>query len=268
MGYLEAVVLGFIQGATEFLPISSSGHLTIFPALFGWQQPSLSFDIFVHAGTLVAVLIYFWADIAKYFKALFVGLGNFFKKEEVSTDSKIAFYIVLSFIPAAILGYLLESRIELLINSPKLVSYFFLVTAGLLILATVLKGKKEITGINWLDAIFIGFAQAIALIPGVSRSGTSITAGRIMGMTREASARFAFLIAVPAIAGGFLYHMYKAVFKIGFVIDLGPSLVGFAVAAVIGWLSIYMFFKILKTAGFEPYIVYLIILFVVLQIVL
>jgi len=267
MGYIQAIVLGIVQGATEFLPVSSSGHLHIVPLLFGWNQQPLPFDIFVHAGTLTAVLIFFWPDVCKYTKGLFTGIKRLFKQEQHNKDTKIAYKILVSFLPAAILGYLFESRIEILINSPKIISYFFLVTATLLIIANVLKGKKNITSIKWLDALFIGFAQAIALIPGISRSGASITAGRLVGLSRKSSAKFSFLIAIPAIMGGMTYSIYKTVIG-DFVLFLGPYLVGFVVAAVIGWLSLKLFFSILERAGFEPYIVYLVVLFVLLQFLL
>lgn len=267
MGYLQAVVLGFIQGATEFLPVSSSGHLHIIPLLLGWKQQPMSFDIFVHAGTLIAVILYFWPEVVKYTKGLIVGIKRLFEREPQLRDSIFSYYILIAFIPAGILGYFFQSRIQSVINNAQLISYFFLVTALLLILANVLKGKKDFTGIDWLDALIIGIAQAIALIPGISRSGASITAGRMMGLNRESSARFSFLIAIPAIMGGMVYAIYKTISG-DFVIFLGPYIVGFIVAAVVGWLSLHLFFKILKSAGFEPYIVYLILLFVVLQVVL
>lgn len=267
MGYIQALVLGAVQGATEFLPISSSGHLHIVPLLFGWNQQPLPFDIFVHAGTLLAVVVYFWPEVVKYTKGFIAGIKRLIQGKPQDDDSKIAYYILISFIPAGILGYLFESRIVMLVNSPKLISYFFLVTAVLLIIANVLRGKKEITSIKWLDALFIGFAQAIALIPGVSRSGASITTGRLVGLTRESSAKFSFLIAIPAITGGMFYSIYKTITG-DFVFFIGPYLVGFVVAAVIGWFSLKLFFSILERAGFEPYIVYLVILFVFLQFVL
>jgi len=267
MGYLQAVVLGFIQGATEFLPVSSSGHLYIVSHLLGWKLPPMTFSIFVHAGTLIAVIIYLWPEVVKYSKGFVAGIKSFIKKEPQGKDSIFSYYIIIAIIPASILGYLFESRIELMTTNIRLISYLLLVTALLLIVANLLKGKKKITGIDWFDAFIIGIAKAIALIPGISRSGASITAGRMMGLNRESSARFSFLIAIPIIAGATIYKIYGSITS-GFPIFIGPYIVGFIVAAVVGWLSLHLFFKILKTAGFEPYIVYLILLFVVLQVVL
>ncbi|HOO96323.1 MAG TPA: undecaprenyl-diphosphatase UppP [Caldisericia bacterium] len=265
MQYLQAIVLGFIQGATEFLPISSSGHLHIIPGLLGWMEHSLMFDVFLHAGTLVGIIIYFWKDIARYVVAFAAGIRSLINKEPVTNDAKFSFYVIIATIPAAILGYLFESRIEQLVTNPKTISYFLLVTAGLLLLAHIVKGDRKLTNIGWLDAVVVGFAQAVALIPGISRSGSSITAGRLMGLDRETSARFSFLIAIPIMLGGTLYSIAKVISIPEITIQFGPSFVGFVVAGVVGWLSLLVFFKIIKSAGFEPFIVYLILLFVFVQ---
>lgn len=240
MNLLQAIILGIVQGLTEFLPISSSGHLVLVPHLFNWQIPEdqvFVFDMLVQAGTLIAVVIYFWDDLWSILKAWFTAL--FHKKPFETQESKMGWFLILATIPGVIGGLFLDDLVESAFGSARMTIVFLAITAILLSVAEWL-GKKErkLTNFNWLDALIMGLFQMLALFPGISRSGATITGGMLRNLDRESSARFSFLMSVPIMAGA----SFVTLFDIPSIADINtflPALaVGFLVAALVGYLSI------------------------------
>ncbi|MGH7898429.1 MAG: undecaprenyl-diphosphate phosphatase, partial [Candidatus Binatia bacterium] len=203
MTYVEGLVYGAVQGLTEFLPISSSAHLILVPWLFGWQDPGLGFDVAVHAGTLVAVLWYFWLDWWRLATGAFAGLT---RGEPLASPEAVLFWkLVAASIPAAVAGVLLEHAAEEAFRAPALIA-FTLVALGALLHASDLRPESAsgLDSLGWRAALLIGVAQAAAIVPGVSRSGVTITAARFLGAGREAAARFSFLLSTPISDGAVL----------------------------------------------------------------
>jgi undecaprenyl-diphosphatase len=216
MSILEAIVLGIVQGLTEFLPISSTAHLRIVPALFGWNDPGAAFTAVIQIGTLVAVLYYFYADILRIATAT---VQNTLQgKPFENFDSRMGYMMILATVPIVISGLLLKTYIETSFRSLYVIAFTLIALALLLMLAEffvkvrVEKGEKqkELTDLSWLEAIVVGLAQCVALIPGASRSGVTITGGLFLGMTRETAARFSFLLSLPSIFAAGIYQLIKA----------------------------------------------------------
>ncbi|MCX6042777.1 MAG: undecaprenyl-diphosphate phosphatase, partial [Caldilinea sp.] len=199
---IQAVILGFVQGATEFVPVSSSGHLVLVPWLLGWPAPSLLFDTLLHWGTLVAVLIVFWREFLSMGSAWVQSIA---RRSLADPDARTAWFIVVGTLPAVAAGLLFDDLLESFFLNPLAVGCFLLVTAVLLWLSEQLVlrsgGGRALTQMQWLDAAAIGVAQALALLPGVSRSGSTIAAGLARGIRRDQAARFSFLLGTPAILG-------------------------------------------------------------------
>ncbi len=255
MNILEAIFLGFIQGATEFLPISSSGHLVLIPAIFGLSQPNLSLIAIAHLGTLLAVLIYFWHDLWAILIAVLQGLRD--RDPMGSSDSRLGWYIVVGSIPAAVIGLLFADFFEEVFGSPQIAAFFLLITAVLLVFGErVLTGVKSIAQMNWPDAIIVGLTQTMALFPGVSRSGSTIAAGLWRGLDRESAARYSFLLGVPAILGAGLL----SVFDIISAGNIGPQLpiyiATFLTAAVVGYACIAFLLRWLRNHSFYVFAIY------------
>ena len=203
MSIIEIIVLALIQGFTEFLPISSSAHLILPSQILGWEDQGLAFDVAVHVGTLIAVVIYFRKEVADILTAWFKSFGE----QGTTDDSKLGWWIILGTVPAAILGLLLKDFVELYLRSAWVIATTTIVF-GLLLWYADAKGKqiKTIYQLNWKTALIIGFAQAVAMIPGTSRSGITMTAGLMLGMNKQSAARFSFLLAIPIINDGTLLH--------------------------------------------------------------
>ena len=239
---LNAIFWGIIQGLTEFLPISSSGHLVLIPALFGRPAPDLATSAMLHLGTLAAVLVYYRRDLA--------AMAKFDRPAR-----RLITLILIGSIPAAALGITLEDRIEEVVSDPVVVAYFVIVTGIILLGTTLLRlGDKRITDIGPSDSILIGFAQAFALIPGISRSGMTISAGLARGMERTEAARFAFLLGIPVIAGAGLLQMAE-------VLSAGESIpaevwVGMTAAALSGYAAIAILLRLLTRVGLAPFGIY------------
>lgn len=202
---LTAILLGLIQGLTEFLPVSSSGHLQILPYLFGLEPGPLAFDVALHFGTLVAVVAYFFSDLWE------IGMGTLGvgdrSPSRIATARREFVLLIVASIPAATAGFLLEGTFEELLDDPRLAAVMLLVTAGFLLGAERLYAARQSTGRTQIDtrnAITMGLSQALAIIPGISRSGATIATGMATGLTRSAAARFSFLMSVPVIAGAFV----------------------------------------------------------------
>jgi undecaprenyl-diphosphatase len=241
---LQAAILGLVQGLGEFLPISSSAHLVLIPWLFKWSDPGLTFDVALHIGTLIAVAIYFWKD---WLKLITKGLTDV-----RSAEGKLFWYLVAATIPGAVVGFLLEKKAETIFREPILIATM-LILLGVLLYWADRRGVKniEMNHITFRTSLFIGLAQALAIIPGVSRSGITMTMGLLMGLTREGAARFSFLLAVPIIFGA-------ALVKLPFLIS-NPSIItinfiiGILVSFVIGILSIGFLLRYVQTNNFLPF---------------
>jgi undecaprenyl-diphosphatase len=236
MPLFHALVLGIIQGLTEFLPISSSGHLILVPWLLGWADPGLTFDVALHLGTLLALVFYFWRDLWRYILA---ALKSMQSRSLSSEDAKVAWLLVVATIPGAAIGALGDTWFEEHVRQPLLIGILLLGFGGVLYLVDKYGQKtREMTQLTWMESVIIGFSQALALFPGVSRSGATISAGLWRGLSREASARFAFLLAIPITAGAVafkLLHVVRDGLPSG---ESGAFVVGIVSSAVVGFLAI------------------------------
>lgn len=246
MIYLQTIIFGFLQGITEFVPVSSSGHLVVLhDVLQAEVLNSLAFDVALHIGTLIALIIYFYKDLAKYLVAFLQS----FRKCEVKTndDQKLAWLIAFSIIPAGLVGYFFEDAIDLYFRDSSVVATMLIVGALLFfIVEKVSKQTKDMKSLGWGSMIFIACAQVLALIPGTSRSGITITAGMFANFSREAATRFSFLMSVPIV---FLAGLKKTidVFEQGIsTTEIGYYLIGILTAAVFGYLAIAYMLKFVQ----------------------
>lgn len=260
---LQAIVLGAVQGLAEFIPISSSAHLIIVPWLFGWNDPfidSLDFDVALHLGTLVAVLIYFATDWSQYIRAWIASIRRQPLAEDAElaasqrTNRRLAWFLILGTIPGALIGLLLESKIDSQFHQAENLKSGLLIIAGtmtllglvLLLAEKFAKHERPLADLTLKDTLIIGFAQALAVIPGVSRSGSTITAGLVLGLSRDSAARFSFLLGTPIIAGAGL----KKIWDIAQAGINGEQfilvLAGFISAAVVGYWCIRILLAYLR----------------------
>jgi undecaprenyl-diphosphatase len=241
----QAIILGALQGATEFLPISSSAHLILVPWFFGWPDQGLTFDVVLHAGTLFAILSFFWKDWLQMVTGLFSTKGQ--KVAGQYASPWLLLLLVCGTIPAALAGYLAEETVETQLRSPLILSSTLIGLAMLLWLAErIAQKKRELTEVSMVDALTVGAAQALALVPGTSRSGITITAGLFRGLTREASARFSFLLSAPITAGAALKKAME-LHKTG-VVDAErlPMVLGFLTSVFVGYLTIKYLLRYLQ----------------------
>jgi undecaprenyl-diphosphatase len=263
MSILHAIVLGIVQGLTEFLPISSSGHLVIVPWLFGWNDfdtvaTAKAFDTALHLGTLVAVLIYLRKDLIVYITQ---GSQLIFSRKQPATQAgRRAWLLVLSAVPAGIVGAAFEDKITEKLGSPALISVSLIVFGVVLIWAdrraTSKNHLQSVDSLTIRDALVIGAAQVLALNPGTSRSGITITAARLSGYSREAAARLSFLMSVPIISGAVIFKLAKLVsdgIPDGLLV---PMIVGIVVAGISGWIAMWSMIRLVQTKTFAPYVVY------------
>ncbi len=247
---VQALVIGIVQGLTEFLPISSSGHLIVVPWMLGWKDPfltSLAFGVVLHLATLVALLAYFWRDWARLVPAGLAAIRD--RSFAGDPDRKLAWLIATTMPPAIAAGLLFNDVIETEIRQPVLVAIMLVIGGAILWVADRLgrrTGGMEHLGFG--GAFVVGCAQALALVPGISRSGISISAGLALGLTREAAARFSFLMAAPIIAGAGAYEVRKLlVGEAGVTVEMGPLLVGFAAASLAGLAAIAGLLRYLRS---------------------
>lgn len=253
---LQVVVLAIVQGLTEFLPISSSGHLVLVPAFFGWTDQGLAFDVAVHFGSLIAVLLFFRKDILALLRGGFEVLGLNVK----TIESRMALGIGLGTIPAAIAGLMFADWIASNLRSPMVVVYTLAGYAILMLLADRYGRKsREIASVQIKDAVLIGLAQALALIPGTSRSGVTISAAMALGFERQDAARFSFLLAVPVILLATLYSLY-GLLNAEIDVAWGQIAVGVTVSAVVAYLSIEFFMRFVSRIGLLPFAIYRLVL--------
>jgi undecaprenyl-diphosphatase len=256
---VQAVVLGIVQGLTEFLPVSSSGHLIVVPALLGWDDPfieSLAFSVMLHVATLAALLLYFRADWRRLIPAGLAAVRD--RSFRGDPDRRLAWLLAASTIPAVIAGVALNDLIESVFREPRLVAVTLVIGAAILWLADKLGSRtRHIDGMTFPIAIGIGAAQAFALVPGISRSGISISAGLFAGLDREAAARFAFLMATPITAGAGLWEFRKIVTgEAGVDLPLVPLLAGMVAGLVAGLLAIAVTLRYLRTHSTGVFVLY------------
>lgn len=238
---IQAVILGIVQGLTEFIPVSSSGHLVIVPWLLGWSHQSLLFDTVLHWGTLLSIFAVFWRDLWAIFVAT---LNSLIRRSLADPNARLGWFVVIGSIPAAITGLFFKDYFEGLFSSPLAVGFFMLFTAAILagseLLAHNAKRAAELKNMNWVQALLIGLAQAIALAPGISRSGSTMATGLVTGLRRAEAARFSFILGTPAFFGAALLQLIDT-------LEVNPSevaaqapelVVGAIVSAVVGYLAI------------------------------
>lgn len=254
MNALQAVILGALQGATEFLPISSSGHLVLVPWLLGWNANDLFFGVAVHLGTLMAVLCYFREDLLSMLTAWWSTVR---RRRLDDGPGRLAWLVIVGSIPAGIAGVLLEDWFEAMFSTPRLVSILLLFTGLMLTLAEALARRAaridEVRSVA--DALIIGVAQAVAIAPGISRSGATISAGLARGLSRPQAARFSFLLATPVIAGVGLLEVAKLSMA-GDSGSLALGGIGAVVAAVVGYLAIGGLMRLLRRQSLMPFAYY------------
>jgi undecaprenyl-diphosphatase len=235
MNILQSFLLGILQGLTEFIPISSTAHLLIGQKILGIPSSDamFSFLVIVQLGTIVSLVVYFWKDLLKLVKA-------FFAKPFSTQENKLGWYIIIATIPALLAGYLLKSTVEALFKTPLLEAAIrLLITAIVLGLAEWLgKRNRSLEKMTWLDALFVGIAQVIAIFPGASRSGTTIGTGMARGLDRPSAARFAFLMSVPVMLAAGGYQMLDLLKMSGLGSFLPVLAVGFVIAAIVGWFAV------------------------------
>lgn len=248
----RAVAFGLVQGLGEFLPISSSAHLVVLPWAAGWKDPGLAFDVALHLGTLVALLAFFWRDLWR--------LGEAFVRSVVERrvgedmERRLAWMVLAASVPGAVIGVLLERRAEDAFRAKWLVAAAMITMGLVLYLADYFAAqRRNLERITLRDALFIGVAQAMAIVPGVSRSGSTIAAGRTLGLDREAAARFSFFLAIPITAGAGLLKVPKLVRAGG--LDT-PLVVGMVVAGISGYLAIGVLLRLVRTRSYLPFVLY------------
>ena len=255
----QAIVLGIVQGLTEFLPVSSSGHLIVVPYLLGWHDPfidSLAFSVMLHIATLLALLIYFRDDWLRLIPAGLASIRDRSLRDD--PDRQLGWLLVVATIPAVIVGVALNDPIENAFREARLVAVTLVIGAAILFLADRLGSKtRQVESISFPLALGIGAAQALALVPGVSRSGISISAGLFAGLDRESAARFAFLMATPITAGAGLWELRKVLTgEAGVDLPIVPLLAGMVAALIAGLLAITVLLRYLRTHGLGIFVVY------------
>ncbi|MDO9485117.1 MAG: undecaprenyl-diphosphate phosphatase [Actinomycetota bacterium] len=255
--WFEAIVLGLVQGLTEFIPVSSTAHILIVSQLFGWEDPGAAFTAVTQIGTELAVIVYFRHDIARVLSTWFRSLRDASLRREL--DARMGWYIIIGTIPISILGVTFSSQIETAARNLWLVAAMLIIFGVVLGVADALGSRKhDLTELNGRDGLLFGLGQAMALIPGVSRSGATISTGLALGYTRESAARYAFLLAVPAVLASGFYEMTK----IGgdSQASWGPTILAAVIAFFVGIAVISWLLRWITTKTFLPFVVYRILL--------
>lgn len=256
MDLIQIIVLALVQGLSEFLPISSSAHLILVPVLTGWEDQGLAFDVAVHVGTLAAVVWYFRDEIVRMFLAFIESIT----KRTLSPDGKLAWAVLFGTVPAGLVGLFFKDIIEVYLRSPLVIATTTIVF-GLLLWYADSRGKRQRDEyeMTWGDVLAIGVGQAFALIPGTSRSGVTMTVALMMGLTRQAAARFSFLLSIPIIllAGSF---KTLDLIESNLPVDWMSLILGVVLSAVSAYLCIHFFLKALEKMGMLPFVIYRMIL--------
>lgn len=260
MDIIQVITLAIIQGLTEFLPISSSGHLVLAPLLTSWPDQGLAFDVAIHVGTLTAVLTYFSRDLINMGRSGLASLSG----KKLDQDGKMLYLLILATIPVGLAGFFGAHMIESNLRTVVVIALASIIFGLILQLADVRGSKqKDTTDINFKDALLIGLAQILALIPGTSRSGVTMTAGLMLGLSRQASARFSFLLSIPVILLAGCYEGYK-LFNSSTVVNWSHILLGVIISAIVAFLAIHFFLKLIDKIGMLPFVIYRVLLGLVL----
>lgn len=270
MNTLQAIILGIVQGATEFIPVSSSAHLVLVPWLLRWPDPGLAFDTVLHLGTLLAVVFVFWRDLlglaAAWLRSVTTLLGSVMHQSNSkalgrsisgSPEARLAWWIILGTVPAAVMGVLWEEQFEALFHSPIRVAVFLLVTGMWLVLTERLARKEgRAEDLQWWQSLLVGVAQGCAIAPGISRSGATIGAGLLLGLRREAATRFSFLLSTPIILGAGLLQVKRLLESGGLSANLAGLALGFLAAFVTGYACIRFLLSYVRNRGLSVFAVY------------
>ena len=254
--YVNTTILALIQGATEYLPISSSAHLILLPNFLGWNDQGLAFDIAVHVGTLFASIIYFRSDVSRIFTSWLRSLGG----RRSDSDSRMGWFIIVASLPVAVAGATLNEWVETSLRSVTVIASTTLIFGVLLFIADQYRrGDRTLKFLTWKDVILIGLSQAIAIIPGTSRSGITITMGLWLGLTRNEASKFAFLLAIPAIsmAGGWQFLSLLQAESQTDWISFGYAT---ALSGIVAYLCIHYFLRFIEKIGMLPFAIYRILL--------
>jgi len=255
MNFFQALILGIVQGLTEFIPVSSSAHLVLVPWLLGWPEPDLVFDTMAHWGTLLAVVAYFWKDLWD----LTIGWVDSLRDRSLNPDPRrrLAWLVIIGTIPAVLAGALLEKKFAMMFEAPVWPATFLLIT-GLLLTASEFLSRRQrrLSDINWPDALVIGVAQAVAIAPGISRSGATIATGLFRGLQRDVAARYSFLLATPIIFGAGLLQLKNLLVAGNAESHLPVLITGFIAAAVSGYVCIGVLMQYLRRGRLYIFAIY------------
>ncbi|HYE37458.1 undecaprenyl-diphosphate phosphatase [Methylocaldum sp.] len=248
--------LALLQGLTEFLPISSAAHLILMPVIFGWHDQGLAFDVAVHIGTLTAVVVYYAGALRDMAEAWFRSIAG----KGMSTDARLAWYVILGTIPVGIAGLVANDYVETVLRNPVVIATSTIVFALVLWLAQKVSTERRTDAdLNWKDALVVGVCQAVALIPGTSRSGITITGGLFLGLDRKAAARFSFLLSIPVTALAGLLKTYELI-QSGQAVSWWNMFLGALLSGIVAYVTIDWFLKLLDRTGMLPFVVYRLIL--------
>jgi len=253
MTFLKSIILGIVQGLTEFLPVSSSGHLVIFQKLLTFNDPGVLFEIAVHLGTLLAVIIYFRKDIWEIIRSIFVWGNN--SPEEIKRSHSLLFHLIIASIVTAIIGFMFKDAFESFFENTLLVGLMLIVTGIILFISDKIHCTDK-TKMSIPSSLLVGFAQSIAIIPGISRSGTTITTGIFTGRTRDLATRFSFLLSIPAIIGATFLKLNDLQNAMSAHGAAGNFIVGGIAAAIVGYFAIAVLIKIIKKAKLFYFSIY------------
>lgn len=258
MTILQSIILGIVQGLTEFIPVSSSAHLVLVPYWFGWVFPPdqvFVFGVLVQLGTLMAVIIYFWSDLITILRAFVHGL--IIKKPFRDDNARLGWLVVLATIPAGLAGLFLKKLVEGAFNSPITTAFLLLGTSAMLILAEIFsKNRSTLKNLTWLDALIVGVFQAISIFPGISRSGSTITGGLLRKLDRTSAARFSFLMSIPIMTAAGILAIGDLVAIPNFSSFIPMVAAGFISAAIVGFLSIKWLLRFLRNHSLLVFAIY------------
>jgi len=256
METLQIVVLAIVQGLTEFLPISSSAHLILVPVILKWPDQGLVFDVAVHVGSLLAVMLFFRQEITSMTQAWVVSV----LKKRHSRDSRLAWWVILGTLPAVVFGLFFKDVVETDLRSPLVIAWATIGFGMLLGVADrVQRHERDEYSMSWKDVLLIGFFQALALIPGTSRSGITMTAGLFLGLNRQAAARFSFLLSIPLIIASGVFKT-KDLMESAVPVEWGMLLLAVVLSAGSAWLCIHYFLQLIDRVGMMPFVIYRLVL--------
>ena len=259
MDIIQAIIIGLIQGLTEFLPVSSSAHLLFAQYFLGITEPNLTFDVVLHFGTIIAVIAYFWRDIIQMIISFFLSLidlvnGKFLTEVRKDPYKKLTWLVIIGIIPVAVVGYVLNDFIESLFVGVSIPAFFLLVTGCILYFSQRMNsGEINLKNMTWKDTLIVGCGQACALLPGLSRSGTTIATGLFLGLDKEFAAKFSFILSIPVILGATAYQLTDVTTS---NIDVLPWIFGFVAAAIAGYLAISFLLKLIKERSLDIFAYY------------